>query len=106
MRLSDSVRSYSITATITWLLLLFLVLFPKGGFKVGETPITWGYVILGVSALPILIYRLLAMPVKFTPRLIFALASTVPFQVLYIYSFLKNGIEDVGMAISIFVSFF
>lgn len=106
MRSLARVRSYPITATVTWLLLTFLVLFPKGGFKVGETPITWGYVILGATAMPILIFRLLAMPLKFTPRLVFAVASLAPFQALYIYSYLKNGIEDVGYAISIFVGFF
>lgn len=91
---------------MSWLLLTFLVLFPKGGFKVGDTPLTWGYLILGMTALPLLMVRLLVFPLKFSPRVVFAIASVIPFQVLYLYSYRVNGIEDVGYTISVFVSFF
>jgi hypothetical protein len=106
MRLSIRVRHHPIAGILCWSLLTFLVLFPKGGVKVGETPLTWGYLILGLTALPLLMVRLVALPLKFPPRLVFAVASTIPFQVLYIYSYLANGIEDAGYAVSIFVSFF
>ena len=106
MRSSIRIRRYPIAALVSWLLLTFLVLFPKGGIKVGETPLTWGYLLLGATAVPLAIVRLLAFPLKFPPPLIFCIASIVPFQTLYIYSFLSNGVDNVGFAISIFVSFF
>lgn len=106
MKLSIRVRRYPITAVVSWLLLTFLVLFPKGGFKVGETPITWGYLILGFTAIPLAAVRLLCFPLRFPPRLVFCLASILPFQVLYLYSYRANGIEDFGLSISIFTSFF
>jgi hypothetical protein len=91
---------------MSWLLLTFLVLFPKGGVKLGDTPLTWGYLILGMTALPLLMVRLLSFPLKFSPRLIFAVASVIPFQILYLYSYRVNGIDEIGYAVSIFVSFF
>jgi hypothetical protein len=106
MKLSIRVRPYPITSAMSWLLLTFLVLFPKGGFKVGDTPLTWGYLILGMTAVPLMMVRLLAFPLKFSPRVIFAVASVIPFQVIYLYSYRVNGVEDAGYAISVFVSFF
>lgn len=106
MKLSIRTRRYPIAAAVSWLLLTFLVLFPKGGIKIGETPLTWGYLIIGITAMPLIIVRLLALRMRFSPRLIFCLASLIPFQTLYIYSYLANGIEDFGYALSIFVGFF
>jgi hypothetical protein len=106
MKLSICVRRYPFAAAVSWLLLTFLVLFPKGGVKVGDTPLTWGYLIIGVTAMPMILIRTLVSPMRFPPRLIFSIASIVPFQILYIYSYLANGIEDAGYAISIFVGFF
>jgi hypothetical protein len=37
---------------------------------------------------------------------VFAVASVIPFQVIYLYSYRVNGVEDAGYAISVFVSFF
>lgn len=106
MRLPIGIRRHLIAAAVSWLLLTFLVLFPKGGVKAGDTPLTWGYLILGITAIPLCVVRLLAFPLKFSSRVIFAMASVVPFQVVYIFSYFKNGIDDLGYAISIFVSFF
>jgi len=106
MRLSIGIRQYPIAAVLSWLLLTFLVLFPKGGVKVGDTPLTWGYLILGLTAVPLGLVRLIAFPLEFSPRVMFAMASVVPFQVIYIFSYFKNGVDDLGYAISIFVSFF
>lgn len=106
MKLSIGIRQYPIAAAVSWLLITFLVLFPKGGVKVGETPLTWGYLILGITAIPLCFVRLIALPLKVSPRVMFAVLSVVPFQVVYIFSYFKNGVDDLGYAISVFVSFF
>jgi hypothetical protein len=106
MRLSVSIRQYPISAVVSWLLITFLVLFPKGGVKVGDTPLTWGYLILAITAVPLCLVRIIALPLKFSPRAIFAVLSVVPFQVIFIFSYFKNGIDDLGYSISTFVSFF
>jgi hypothetical protein len=106
MRLLIGIRQHPIAAVVSWLLLTFLVLFPKGGIKVGDTPLTWGYLILGFTAVPLCFVRLISLPLGFSPRAVFAMATILPFQAVYLFSYFKNGIDDFGYAISIFVSFF
>lgn len=101
-----SIISHPFAASIPPLLLTFLVLFPKGGIKIGDAPITWGYVLLGVTAPPLLLVRLLAKPLRCTYQTIAALASLIPFQVLCLYSLLANGIYSASFALSVFTCFF
>ena len=99
-------RKYPVSAAMAGLLVTFLVLFPKGGVKVGTIPITWGYLLLGIS-LPILaVVRLLGFPLRFRKLALIATATVVPFDILFLYSCRQNGIAFVGDAIATFVNFF
>jgi hypothetical protein len=85
-------------------LCIFFILFPKGGIKIGPVPITWGYLLLGVSAL-------LAFPWGLAtgfrvPRLAWlALLCASVFPGVLVFSILSNGVEDWGFAISEISSF-
>ena len=100
MNLTLRRRRYPITAVMAWLLMVFLVLFPKGGVKVGVVPLTWGYMLLGLSMVPALPVRLLAMPLRFRLPTLTAAASVLPFLVVFVYSCVANGIDFPGVAVS------
>ena len=93
-------------ASLAPLLLIFLVLFPKGGIKLGDAPLTWGYALLGLTAPPLLLVRLLVKPLRATAGSVAALASLAPFQILYLYSLLANGVYSAAFALSVFTSYF
>lgn len=84
------------------LLGFFLLLFPKGGIKIHDVPITWGYLLLGLLTL------------FFVPRSYFALsrhrllmlAFLLPFQVTSILTIFNNGMADQGFTLAFIVSFF
>jgi hypothetical protein len=106
MKLATRVPRHPIANLTSWLFVTFLVLFPKGGFKVGSTPLTWGYLMLGMSALPLIGLRIVTMQWKVTVLLLTTVVSVIPFQILFVYSYFQNGIEDLGYVISSFVGFF
>lgn len=85
-----------------WVLLLltFLVLFPKGGIKVGSVPLTWGYLLLGLTGLAALPWWVARASLKIRRAVLLALGSLIPIQLLIIYSLLANGVADAGFAIS------
>ena len=92
--------------TLAWLLVTFLVLFPKGGGRLGSIPVTWGYLLLALSAPPLLLYRILFLPLRTNIWGAAALASTLPFQAIFIYSYFANGLLQLDFAVSTAVSFF
>lgn len=80
---------------------LFLCIFPKGGLKVGEIPLTWGYLLLGfVSIFLIFIGRFKVQKFHFTLYL-----CTLPFQILSLCTLGVYGTTSMGYSISFFVSF-
>jgi len=87
-------------------LAIFLVLFPKGGFKAGSIPLTWGYAIIGIALLCGLPFYLLENSYKFKAESIATFLSLAPFQILLIYSLLVNGSEHWSYALSDVVCFF
>ncbi len=87
---------------ILFLLWLFLLVFPKGGFKIGEIPLTWGYLLLTLTSL----FSLFFKSHHCHQSRINVLLSLIPFQVITSVSILVNGIEITSFAISFFISLF
>jgi hypothetical protein len=85
---------------------LFLLVFPKGGIKVADVPITWGYIGLA-PVFALFLYRLYdgAAGAVRTARLL-VLGLLVPFQVIGWTAFLLNGVGNLGFSISFAVTFF
>jgi hypothetical protein len=88
------------------LLVAFLLVFPKGGIKLGGVPLTWGYIVLGLAFawLPLALLLGRSAPVR-TVRLLVP-ALLVPFQLVVWWGLLANGTDGMGFAISLVVSFF
>jgi hypothetical protein len=99
-------KPHPLAMSLTWLLVVFLVLFPKGGIKAGELPLTWGYAILALSVPPLLLVRLLAVPLRLSRSVLLALAMLAPMQVLFVYAIVFCGVEDASFAVSTFVALF
>ncbi|MBI5272756.1 MAG: hypothetical protein HY861_02090, partial [Chlamydiia bacterium] len=81
---------------VLFLLWLFLLVFPKGGFKIGGIPITWGYLLIAITCSIALLRNKLSIR---TARLEM-LALLLPFQIISTLTFITNGIEDLGMTLS------
>ncbi len=99
-------HKHPVSAVVVALLTLFLVLFPKGGIKFGTIPLTWGYLLLGLTFPVLAIVRFFVFPFRAGRGTLLAIASLVPFQILFFYSVEQNGIFGIGEALSIFTSFF
>ncbi len=97
--------AHPVAAALIPLLLIFLVLFPKGGIKLAGAPLTWGYMLLGLSAVPLLVARLLVLPLRITLRSVVAFSTLLPLLLLFFYSIEVNGIALLGYAISVFTNF-
>ncbi len=104
--LHTQARRHPIAAVLAALLTLFLVLFPKGGVKFGDVPLTWGYVLLGLTLPVLAIVRLFAFPLRARWGAVAATASLIPFQLVFFYSVKQNGVDSFGQAISTFTSLF
>jgi hypothetical protein len=91
----------------TWaaaLMLVFIILFPKGGLSGGGVPLTWGYFLLALCALlsmPRAILTCLAQPRSTWGML----ALTLPLQMAVLYSAISYPIAEKGYAISAFTTF-
>lgn len=87
-------------------LVAFLLVFPKGGIKVGEVPITWGYLGLGLILLW-LPYALLARrSVELRTVRLACLAFLLPFQLVSWSGLLANGVGGAGFTLSFITAFF
>ena len=99
-------RRHRLLETISALLVIFLVLFPKGGVKLLGAPLTWGYLVLAVTAVPALIYRMLFLPLRMSAMAMAAMGSVVPFELVFLYSYKANGFATLEYLISLLVNFF
>jgi hypothetical protein len=80
-------------------LLVFLILFPKGGLSSGGVPLTWGYFLLAFCtflSLPRAFLTIFSQPLSTWGML----ALTVPLQIAVVYSAISYPITEKGFAIS------
>jgi hypothetical protein len=87
-------------------LVTFLLVFPKGGLKVGGVPITWGYLALLLASVPFAVEVAFGSAARIARPRLWVLAALVPFQVVVWLSLLANGTSGPGFAISLVASFF
>ncbi len=85
------------------LTIIFLVALPKGGIRIGEIPITWGYILLFLP-LPFCLINLKSN-IKMTPRRL-AYLLTLPFLLYTCIIFIFSKVEYISNVISLFISFF
>ena len=83
------------------LLVIFLLVFPKGGIKIAGIPLTWGYFLLGIFSIGSLLRKAICVQKK---RL-YALICLVPFLFISALTMIGNGIESPEMALSFWISF-
>lgn len=97
------------SSILEWLaygLAIFLILFPKGGFKAGSIPLTWGYGLIGIAIILGLPFWLIRNSSTVHRGSFAALLCLAPLQLLFLYSLAVNGVENLGFAISDIVAFF
>lgn len=84
-------------------IVVFNFFFPKGGFKVANIPITWGYLIFYLT---VIAYFFQNIKTKFESTTIRwkCMILILPFQIYTILTFLLNGYEDIGWALSFFLN--
>ena len=99
-------RRHRLLQRIVALLVIFLVLFPKGGIKLVGAPLTWGYLLLALTAVPALVYRMLFLPLRMSALALAAMGSVLPFELIVVYSYRANGFATLEYLISLFVNFF
>jgi hypothetical protein len=92
--------------TVLAFVLLFLVAFPKAGFKVSGIPITFGYILIGVVAGGAWLMNLGGQRYHHLPRnSVLTYLATVPFQVVMLTEMLMLPSTIIGNSISFVVSF-
>jgi hypothetical protein len=95
-----------VSSGLAYFLAVFLVLFPKGGFKIGSVPFTWGYGVLGISICLGALFLPSKDPFRIQRGTLAAFLCLVPLQLLMLYSLAANGVGDFGFALSDIVIFF
>src|SRR5580692_7092430 len=82
-------------------LLLFLVVFPKGGVKVANVPLTWGLLLLAISAFYCLLRNLVInCPISLSRAT--AYLATLAFPCLATVTLATQGYDEFGYVISLY----
>lgn len=100
--LNNSAPKYKLAV---FFLAIFVICFPKGGVKIGSIPITWGYLIIflvAVCTLPRFFKNI--SDISFSSCRWVVICSLLPFQTIVVFSFIFNGVENIGFGISLIVS--
>jgi hypothetical protein len=92
--------------SFVFLLVLFLLVFPKGGIKVGAVPVTWGYLLLAFSTIPFLVQLGFGARMRFARPRLAAVGALIPFQLVIWGTLLVQGAEGMGFAVALVASFF
>lgn len=88
------------------LLIAFVLIFPKGGVKVGDVPITFGYILIGLVSVAGLAFNVSSGRIlRMAKSRWIALGALLPFQAITAVTIFFNGYESAGFLISLFVSF-
>ncbi len=96
-------RRSSLGTPIGCLLIVFLILLPKGGSRLGGLPLTWGYLLLmGITPVALAI-RLLALPLRFSRRALVVTFFLLPFQALSLFAGHYYGISNLPFTFATFV---
>lgn len=94
-------------AILTFLVVVFMVLFPKGGIRVGGLPVTWGCCFIALAGGLSALGAILRQRLPFLRRWFFLYLLIVPIQLVAIGTWLFLGYLDtgtmVGTATSLFV---
>lgn len=92
--------------SVLWLLVVFLVAFPKAGIKLGPVPITFGYLILGCSAIVCALLNVGRRTYRLLDRRAFlAFWATLPLQGLTVLLAMSLPSADASYTLSFAVGF-
>lgn len=92
--------------TVIAVLFSFLLIFPKGGIKVGGVPVTWGYLALAAVVLPFLLDLMAGRGGALSRVRLVPLALLIPFQAVVTLGTIVNGASTFGFTVSLIVTFF
>lgn len=98
---------FAFSSALLALMVIFLIVFPKGGVKIGGIPLTFGYMFFAITAVYATIVNTISgrLAIISGPRLAVFYAMLV-FQSIAALTIVANGYENFGFVISILVNLF
>lgn len=100
--MKGKVKLFPFEKILALVLILFLLIFPKGGFKLSGAPVTFGYLFLVASSF--LFYIKGAK--YFSKKTSILLGFLLPFQSLIFISLIANGFTYLADTVSLWIHFF